>query len=60
LVLNVEKRRLRYVGKMGKLYPEDPIQAMKCDEIIGLQEVIPVLCLYSLGLFSCMMVTLRS
>jgi glutathione S-transferase len=30
--------RLRYAGKIGKLYPEDAMQAMKVDEIIGLQE----------------------
>jgi len=29
---------LRYAGKMSKLYPDDPMQAMKVDEIIGLQE----------------------
>eukprot|EP00802_Teleaulax_amphioxeia_P022288 Tamp_22720.p1 GENE.Tamp_22720~~Tamp_22720.p1 ORF type:complete len:247 (-),score=75.01 Tamp_22720:312-1052(-) len=29
---------LRYAGKLGKLYPEDMTQAIKVDEIIGLQE----------------------
>jgi hypothetical protein len=30
--------RLRYAGKLAKLYPDDPMQAMKVDEIIGVQE----------------------
>ena len=31
-------RRLRYAGKLAKLYPDDPIAAMRVDEIIGVQE----------------------
>jgi len=29
---------LRYAGKLGNLYPSDSVQALKVDEIIGLQE----------------------
>jgi len=29
---------LRYAGKLGKLYPDDLTEALKVDEIIGLQE----------------------
>lgn len=25
----------RYVGKLGGLYPEDPLQALYCDEVLG-------------------------
>ena len=30
--------RLRYAGKLAKLYPDDPATAMKVDEIVGVQE----------------------
>jgi len=29
---------LRYAGKLAKMYPDDPMQAIKVDEIIGVQE----------------------
>ena len=28
----------RYVGKMAGLYPEDPLQALYCDEVLGAHE----------------------
>lgn len=28
----------RYIGKMGGLYPEDPLQALYCDEVLGALE----------------------
>ena len=48
MVLQLVCIRFRYAGKLSKLYPEDPFQALLVDEIIGaiddiLSAIVPTL-----------------
>lgn len=40
----------RYVGKMARLYPEDPLQALYCDEVVGALEDISHYVVQTFGL----------
>ncbi len=40
----------RYVGKMAGLYPEDPMQALYCDEVLGAHEDLLHYIVHTFGL----------